>query len=527
MIAAPCRGDLAVATLLCVTAGVFPDKILQPSMRTYFLLLCLGLTSSLAAAPAINAPAVSILGQTSMTSYVESTPPTASSLRGVEGVAIDPTTGKLFVSESGNHRVLRFSSTAAYQTGATAEAVFGQPDFVSSSPNRGNPDADMSGLSDPSADSFDSPSSICVDANGRLWVADYNNARVLRFDGASSKPSGTATADGVIGQPDFTSADLATNDVADSGFMSPTGIAVDGDGRLWVSDASISRILRFDDAATLSGDVPADGYFGARNGDFDSDPDTFDSVPVTASSLGASVYGLAVDAAGNLWVADTSNNRVLCHLDPASKASGAAADLVLGQPGFVTRDDPSPPTAASFNFPYTVAVSSDGVLWVADYINQRLLGFVNALGKTNGAAADLLLGQADFITGGANPFSPTSVNSPSQIAFGREGSLFVGEFLDDGSVKRWSDPVTLSTPASVTTKRPTATIRGRSSGAVRVQYKVTGQGGFKNARGTSTWSANLTKLKRKTTPVTVRAVAFDDRVASGLTRVKLKVPKPK
>lgn len=496
-------------------------------MRRILIVFSLAVSFSLVARPGTNAPAVSILGQTSLSSYVEVTPPTASSLSLVDGIAIDPTSGKLFVADSGNNRILRYSSTAAYQTGATAEAVFGQPDFVSAASNRGNPDADMSGRADASADSLDLPANLCVDANGRLWVADNGNARVLRFDNAATKPSFTAEADAVIGQPDFETSTLAVNDVADSGFMSPAGVAVDGEGRLWVSDALIPRILRFDNAATLSGDVAADGYFGERNGDFDSDPDTFDATPVSATSLGAAPYGIALDADGNLWVADASNNRVLFYEDPSAKADGAAADLVLGQADFTTRAAPDPPTATSMSSPYYVAVAPDGVLWVSDYLNYRIIGFLDAARKSNGAAADLILGQVGFDTNTANPPAADAVDSPSQIAFGREGSLFLGQYLDQGAVKRWSDPVAVTTPRTLVTKRTSATLRGRSSGAIRVQYKVTGQGGFRTARGSAAnWNARLTKLKKKTTPVTVRATAFDNRSASGLTRVKLKVPKP-
>lgn len=494
-----------------------------------WLLPLLCISTSLEARPKTHDAALSILGQSSLTARVLISPPTNRSLRIPDGIAVDPTSGKLFISDTGNNRILRFSSVAAYQTNPVAEAVFGQPDFTSNAVNRGNPDLDTDTVPDPGQNTLNTPANLCFDASGRLWVADQGNSRVLRFDNASSKPSFLAAADAVIGQADFVSRVPAANDVADSGFSSPAGVAVDSGGRLWVSDSVIPRILRFDSAATLSGKVAASGYFGETEGETGGpvDPDTFDTDTVNASSLGGDPWGIATDASGNLWVADASNNRVLFFANPSSKANGAPADKVLGQPDFESSDSSDPPTAASFTSPYYVAVAPDGVLWVSDYQNYRILGFVNPAAKpATGATADLVLGQPNFVSNAAGPSTARSVDSPSQVAFGREGSLFLGQYLNEGSVKRWSDPVTVSTPRTLTTKRPNTTLRGRSSGAVRVQYKVTGQGGYKAARGpVRSWNVPLRKLKRKVTPVTVRAIAFDNRIASGVTRVNLKLKK--
>jgi len=92
-----------------------------------------------------------------------------------------------------------------------------------------------------------------VDSAGRLWVADFFNNRVLRFDGAADKANG-ANADGVLGQPNFTSNGAATTA---SGMNSPGGLAIDTAGHLWVADNLNSRVLRFDGAPlpALSGRV--------------------------------------------------------------------------------------------------------------------------------------------------------------------------------------------------------------------------------------------------------------------------------
>ena len=104
--------------------------------------------------------------------------------------------------------------------------------------------------------------------------------------------------------------------------------------------------------------------------------------------------GLAVDSAGRLWVADTYNQRVLRFDAAASKPSGAAADGVLGQTNFTSSAIAS--SAQGLHNPFGVAVDGGGRLWVADAGNSRVLRFDAAAGKPNGAAADVLLGQSSF-----------------------------------------------------------------------------------------------------------------------------------
>ena len=193
-------------------------------------------------------------------------------------VAVDPTTGKVFVVDVYNNRVLRFAAGAALTNGAAAEAVLGQPDFTS-----GGASTTQSG--------FIGVWSVHVDGSGRLWVSD--NHRVLRFDNASTKASG-ANADGVLGQPDFTT--RSTLSPSQNTFK-PSDVYVDGSGRLWVADQGNYRVLRFDNAATKANGADADGVLGQP--DFTSDqPDTN---PATFIGYPQGIY---VDGSGRLWVAD-------------------------------------------------------------------------------------------------------------------------------------------------------------------------------------------------------------------------------
>ena len=81
--------------------------------------------------------AVGVLGTTDLITNTNYTAPTRSTFSEPAGAAVDPTTGKLFVADRDNRRVLRFASAAKMVNGSTAEAVFGQPDYSTRTANTG------------------------------------------------------------------------------------------------------------------------------------------------------------------------------------------------------------------------------------------------------------------------------------------------------------------------------------------------------------------------------------------------------
>src|SRR3990172_9603982 len=256
-----------------------------------------------------NMPASGVLGQLSFTSNQSGT--TVSSLNSPSGVAIDPTTGKLFVADRYNNRVLRWDSISKMENGSPAEAIFGQSDFITSS-------------SDLSASKFNDPLRVFVDSSGSLWVSDYLNNRVLRFDSASFKTTGSS-ADGVLGQQSFTTNKSGTSEKKMKGLI---GVFVDGGGRLWVSDRLNHRVLRFDNASSKSNGANADGVLGQP--DF-----TTGTSGLSATKMNRSM-GVYVDSEDHLWVCEDDNNRAIRFDNASSKLNGSAADGVLGQPDFTT-----------------------------------------------------------------------------------------------------------------------------------------------------------------------------------------------
>jgi len=355
-----------------------------------------------------------VLGQPDFTSNGGSM--TQTGMNTPYGVAVDPISGKVFVSDHVFNRVLRFANVIGLSNGNPAEAVFGQPDFTTTTPAT-------------NASGMRNPSGLTVDSNGRLWVADSGNNRVLRFDNAATKTNGTA--DSVLGQLYFTSNASGTTATTMS---SPSGVATDSSGRLWVADSQNSRMLRFDNAAYNSNGA-ADSVLGQPN---------FTSYFSGESAITMRVpIGVATDSGGRLWVADSGNNRVLRFDTAATKANGAAADSVLGQPDFTS--SATVINAAGMNFPRSVATDSSDRLWVADNGNNRVLRFENAVSKTNGAVADGVLGQPNF-TSNAYATTATAMRYPGGVTTDSAGNLWVAD-SDNDRVLYFANPAKIDTIA--------------------------------------------------------------------------------
>lgn len=122
-------------------------------------------------------------------------------------------------------------------------------------------------------------------------------------------------------------------------------------------------MLRFDQAASKPNGADADGVLGA--------PDLASITPltanITASGFSGAIFGLTVDAAGNLYVSDSSNRRILRFDHAASKANGAAADGVLGAPDLSTAGSGTPAATNMSNAVYGIDVLADGSLYAADF----------------------------------------------------------------------------------------------------------------------------------------------------------------
>jgi sugar lactone lactonase YvrE len=304
----------------------------------------------------------------------------------------------------------------------TGDRFVGQPDGTTNTPNGTGVDA--SGLSYPSGAAFD--------ASGNLFVADTGNSRVL---GYRSPMTTDRVADIVIGQPDFNSNTENYNGVSASSLKQPNSVAVSPAGTLYVLDSQNNRVLGYD--RPFDTDAVADLVFGQP--DFESR--VSDNGGVGAGSL-SYPGGVAVDAAGNLWVADTLNHRVLEYDNP-DVTRDRFADRVLGQPSFTEdlENNGGGVTARSLARPFSVAIDSRGNLWVADGRNHRVLEYDDPMRFD--ATADRLLGQPSLTSNEPNytgQVSAACLRGPQSASVDANGNVYVCDYYNS-RVLMYTSPI--------------------------------------------------------------------------------------
>src|SRR5262249_13201513 len=140
----------------------------------------------------------------------------------------------------GNHRVLRIpASRLNSDKTPEADIVLGQADFASGSSNRGKTVG---------ADTLNAPTALAFDAQGALYIADFTNARVVKYP---TPTAANTVAGAVFGQPNLTSRGVPAL-ATDSSMAGPMGITVTPDGSLHVAVPLNHRILVFDSGVSAS-----------------------------------------------------------------------------------------------------------------------------------------------------------------------------------------------------------------------------------------------------------------------------------
>ncbi len=336
------------------------------------------------------------------------------SIAGPAGVVIDYSQQPyaLYVSDVQNHRVLGWRDSIRFKNGQAADIVIGQPDFESAIAN-----VDTA-TQTPTATSLFGPRGLAVDSIGTLYVADSGNNRVLRYPRPVDQ-TGRVTPDLVIGQPDFESSSAAL--VAANTLRNPTGLAVAFDDSLLVADTGNNRVLEFPNGQTAAIRVYGQPNFGTA---------TAPTAP-TAQTL-SGPQGVAVDIFSAVYIADTGANRVLVYTNTRDADAGLSAEIVIGQPNLTTGVQGA--TAARLRSPASVAVDRAGRVYVADTANNRILQFPSLLLLQPGdTAAESVFGQANLTTVNANyntrdgQATPEGISSPLSLFLDRLNTLYIGD----------------------------------------------------------------------------------------------------
>jgi uncharacterized protein (TIGR03437 family) len=394
-----------------------------------------------APAPTNNGqPAARVMGV--ITTPNPPTPPTAGTMAGPVGVAI--VGDNPYVVDAGNNRILGFTPFSQWPAESSsfspsASLVIGQPDALSGTANHGAVEADASSLSSPAA---------AVWTGSTLLVADTGNNRVLAFPQGTQQNIVATTATGVLGQTDFPYD--APNLIEGREFwfyfqnVYSGGVSVPFPGgaviidpatnHMFVSDAGNNRVLGFADYRKVGPGTKADIVIGQP--DFNRCVVNYPAT-TTRTSNGAIIgvpnntglwgpEGLALDARGNLWVADTGNSRVLRFPPPFAQTGLLQANLVLGQLNFGL---PFPdPTRETMSAPYGVAITASGQVLVSDIGFNRILLFTKPSGGdfANGQAAAGVLGQRDYTSTGAGT-AAADLNGPRLMATDAQDNLYIAD----------------------------------------------------------------------------------------------------
>ena len=258
-------------------------------------------------------------------------PATSAAVFGPSGVAVD-NAGNVFISDTTNNRIRKVNPAGIISTVAGT----GSPAFSGD----GGPAT--------SAAIF-GPTSVAVDGAGNLYFTDAANSRVRKV-----------TTAGVIGTvaggpiPSFSGDGGAATS---AGLLIPGGVAVDAAGNIYIADVGNNRVRKVNPAGIIStvAGIGVKGFAG------DGGP----AVSASLNQLGAHA-GLATDSKGNLYIADISNHRIR-KVDASGIITTVAGNGIAGFSG-----DGSPAVTAGLNNPADVAVDSAGNLLIADTSNNRI-----------------------------------------------------------------------------------------------------------------------------------------------------------
>ena len=299
---------------------------------------------------------------------------TAAELNSPQGIALD-SAGDLFIADTGNQRIREVN----FLTGViTTVAGFGGGLYGGD----GGP---------ATAARLCRPAGIALDSAGDLFIADTGNSVIREVDHATGVI--TTVAGNRINMWSYSG---DGGPATDAGLNQPMGIAVDSTGDLFIADTGNSVIREVN---------PATGVITTVTDAFVSNP-----------------RGLAVDAAGDLFIADTGNNRVR---EVASTSGTVGPNSIITTVAGGGIGEPLPATAVELGSPQAMAVDAAGDLFIADNSNNVILEVNLSSGIINTVAGNYALGAG--YSGDTGQATAAQLSGPSGVALDGQGGLFIAD----------------------------------------------------------------------------------------------------
>ncbi|MFP5205320.1 MAG: Ig-like domain repeat protein [Acidobacteriota bacterium] len=269
------------------------------------------------------------------------------------------------------------------------------------------------------------PNGVTIDGAGNLYIADTGNNRVRMVSAATGNIS-TVAGTGQVG-------DSNNNQVGDGGpatsanLNQPTGVTVDGSDNLYIADTNNHRIREVTAASGVISTVAGTGSI-ATNGDGGY---SGDGGPAISAQLNYP-YAVAFDAAGNMYIPDSQNNRIRevaaigGIITSASPISTYAGSRNAGYSG-----DGGQATAAELHLPKSVAFDPAGNLYIADTQNNAIRKVIApSSGRADQGFISTIVqnGIGEYLFNG-KPVS-IALYGPTGLYFDAQGDLFVADFFD-------------------------------------------------------------------------------------------------
>ncbi len=312
---------------------------------------------------------------------------TSAELNRTEGVAID-SAGNVYIADWQNNRVRKVDSATGIITTIAGNGTAGYAGDGGAATS-----AELKG-----------PTGVAVDSTGNVYIADQANNRIRKVNagtGVITTVAGTGTA-----------AFSGDGGPATSAAMySPTDLTLDSAGNLYISDNANARIRK---VAAGTGVITT--YAGNGTAGF-----TGDGGAATSADLNQPA-GIAIDSAGNLFIADVTNNRIRKVAVGTGVITTYAGNGVAGFAG-----DGGAATSAKFNTPARLALDKAGDLFIADQSNNRVREIFQATGIITTIAGD---GTAGF-SGDGGPGTLAALDAPIGIAIDSSNNFYVSDFYNN------------------------------------------------------------------------------------------------
>lgn len=311
-------------------------------------------------------------------------------LAGPAGVAVD-SSGNIYIATYADNRIRKVASSNGNISTFAGNSGYG-----------------FAGDGGPATSAqLSAPRGICLDSSGNLYLADRWNNRIRKISG------GNISTIAGNGQANFG----GDNGLATAAQLSaPDGVAVDNAGNLYISDFLNNRVRMVSPAGIIT------TYAGNGLSGFSGDGGLATSAQLSQPA------GLAVDAAGNLYIAD-SNNSVVRKVTPSGVISTVAG--TGGSQGYA--GDGSAATAAKMMAPFGVALDSSGNLYIADFY-----GWIREVTASTGVISTIAGNGSVGYSGDGGPATAAQFYYPVGVAADIFGNVYVAD-SNNGAVRMISN----------------------------------------------------------------------------------------